>query len=140
MISQGFAKVIASGSEAVYKSIAGMTGTTVKQVKKNLGIHSPSRVMAKLGGYTGAGFAQGLEKETQDLHNIILNSLPKKVDAPVVSATNVQPNDTSAQEIYQRPVELTLMMDSRAIAEATFNAVDLLSGGKITLKKRGLAL
>jgi hypothetical protein len=139
-VSQGFAKGIASGSEAVYKSIAGMTGTTVKQVKKNLGIHSPSRVMAKLGGYTGAGFAQGLEKETQDLHNIILNSLPKKVDAPVVSATNVQPNDTSAQEIYQRPVELTLMMDSRAIAEATFNAVDLLSGGKITLKKRGLAL
>ena len=139
-VSQGFAKGIASGSDAVYEAIAKMTGKTVKQVKKNLGIHSPSRVMAKLGGYTGAGFAQGLEKETQDLHSIILNALPKKVDAPVVSATNVQPNDTSAQEIYQRPVELTLMMDSRAIAEATFNAVDLLSGGKITLKKRGLAL
>lgn len=139
-VSSGFAKGIASGSEAVYAAIAKMTGTTVKQVKKNLGIHSPSRVMAQLGGYTGAGFAQGLEKETQNLHSIILNSLPEKVQAPAVSTAQVQSNDANMQQVYRRPVELTLMMDSRAIAEATFDTVDLLTGGKITLKKRGLAL
>ena len=138
-VSQGFAKGIASGSEAVYKSIAGMTGTTVKQVKKNLGIHSPSRVMAKLGGYTGAGFAQGLEKETQDLHNIILNSLPKKVEAPNVTAGTV--TDTAATSLEaRRPVSLTLMLDSKAIANATISALDLLQGGKISLKQRGLVI
>ena len=134
-IAKGFAKGIEKGSSDVYKAIAKMTGQTVKQVKKSLGIHSPSKVMAELGGYTGLGFVQGLQKETQNLADIITNSLPTKVDAPSISGTNT----SVANNSNNIPVQLNLMMDSKVIASSTFNQLDVMQGANIKLIQRGLS-
>lgn len=135
-VSQGFAKGIASGSNEVYKSIAKMTGQTVKQVKKNLGIHSPSRVMAELGGYTGLGFAQGLEKETQNLASILTSALPDAITTPAVQRTvSAEPALLSGN----KSVQLNMYMDSNVVATATFKTIDLLQGANIRLMNRGLA-
>ena len=134
-VAKGFANGIEKGCDSVYKAIAKMTGQTVKQVKKSLGIHSPSKVMAELGGYTGLGFVQGLQKETENLADIITNSLPTKVDAPSIAGTNT----SVANNLNNTPVQLNLMMDSKIIASSTFNQLDVMQGANIKLIQRGLS-
>lgn len=46
--------------EALKAKVQGMAGASVDWVKERLGIHSPSRVFAELGGFTMAGFEQGI--------------------------------------------------------------------------------
>lgn len=135
-VSKGFADGIEKGSNDIYKAIAKMTGKTVKQVKKNLGIHSPSRVFDELGGYTGMGFANGLQRETDNLSSILTNALPKSVPAPGTTGAAVA---QTTQVARSEPVQLNMYLDSRQIASATFNRLDLMQGANIKLIKRGLA-
>ena len=115
----------------MYKAIAKLTGQTVKQVKKNLGIHSPSRVMAELGAYTGLGFAQGLQRETQGLADIITGNLPTTV--PQVNGKAASGLQKSSQ------LNLTIQMDGNVVGKAALNTVDMLQGAKVSLTRRGIA-
>ena len=130
-VAKGFANGIEKGSNDVYKAIAKLTGQTVKQVKKNLGIHSPSRVMDELGAYTGLGFAQGLQRETQGLADIITGNLPTTV--PDVSS-----GELGLQESNQQ-LNLTIQMDGNVVGKAALNTVDMLQGAKVNLTRRGIA-
>lgn len=130
-VTKGFANGIEKGSNDVYKAIAKLTGQTVKQVKKNLGIHSPSRVMDELGAYTGLGFAQGLQRETQGLADIITGNLP--TTAPTVNA-----GATGLQKSNQQ-LNLTIQMDGNVVGRAALNTVDMLQGAKVNLTRRGIA-
>lgn len=132
-VTKGFVRGIEGGSSSVYKAIAKMTGQTVKQVKKNLGIHSPSRVFDEIGRNTGLGFAQGLQKETEGIPKILTDALPKSVDAPPAGGAGSGMPDMSA------PVQLNLYMDSQRVATATFSTIDLMQGANIRLISRGLA-
>lgn len=132
-VTDGFVKGIESGSSSVYKAIAKMTGQTVKQVKKNLGIHSPSRVFDEIGRNTGLGFAQGLQKETEGLPQILTDALPKSVGAPSAGGAGSRMPDMSA------PVQLNMYMDSQHVAAAIFSTIDLMQGANIRLISRGLA-
>ncbi len=132
-VTKGFVRGIEGGSSSVYKAIAKMTGQTVKQVKKNLGIHSPSRVFDEIGRNTGLGFAQGLQKETEGIPQILTDALPKSVDAPPAGGAGSGMPDMSA------PVQLNLYMDSQRVATATFSTIDLMQGANIRLISRGLA-
>ena len=134
--AEGFAKGITKGNNSVVAAIAQMTGQTVSQIKKNLGIHSPSRVMAELGGYTGAGFAIGLTKETEGLSQIITDALPKTVDSPAVQGTSVVTPDTAVAA--KDSSQLNLYIDSRLIGSAVYRQIDLLQGADIQLRQRGL--
>lgn len=130
-VAKGFANGIEKGSNDVYKAIAKLTGQTVKQVKKNLGIHSPSRVMAELGAYTGLGFAQGLQRETQGLADIITGNLPTTV--PHVNGKAASGLQKSSQ------LNLTIQMDGNVVGKAALNTVDMLQGAKVSLTRRGIA-
>ena len=130
-VAKGFANGIEKGSNDVYKAIAKLTGQTVKQVKKNLGIHSPSRVMAELGAYTGLGFAQGLQRETQGLADIITGNLPTTV--PQVNGKAASGLQKSSQ------LNLTIQMDGNVVGKAALNTVDMLQGAKVSLTRRGIA-
>jgi TP901 family phage tail tape measure protein len=130
-VAKGFANGIEKGSNDVYKAIAKLTGQTVKQVKKNLGIHSPSRVMAELGAYTGLGFAQGLQRETQGLADIITGNLPTTV--PQVNGKATSGLQKSSQ------LNLTIQMDGNVVGKAALNTVDMLQGAKVSLTRRGIA-
>lgn len=130
-VTKGFANGIEKGSNDVYKAIAKLTGQTVKQVKKNLGIHSPSKVMAELGAYTGLGFAQGLQRETQGLADIITGNLP--TTAPEIKGTG----SSALQKASQ--LNLTIQMDGNVVGRAALNTVDMLQGAKVNLTRRGIA-
>lgn len=60
-IISGLVKGINSMIGAVQSAISRIANKVTTGVKKALKIHSPSRVMAELGGYTGQGFVNGIE-------------------------------------------------------------------------------
>lgn len=57
----GLVQGITSRAGRVYDALGNLATGTVETVRAKLGISSPSRVMAALGGYTSDGFAKGIE-------------------------------------------------------------------------------
>lgn len=55
---------ITGGGQGVIDSLIGVGRAAIDGVKGILGIASPSKVMAELGGYTAEGFAQGVDDGT----------------------------------------------------------------------------
>nr|WP_288467464.1 phage tail tape measure protein [uncultured Pseudomonas sp.] len=62
MLMDGLVNGITNGLSRVKEAITGAGGATIDWFKEKLGIHSPSRVFAQLGGFTMAGLGQGLAK------------------------------------------------------------------------------
>ena len=60
MLMQGMVAGITNGLAAVKAAITGAGDSTIGWFKEKLGIHSPSRVFASLGGFTMAGLEEGL--------------------------------------------------------------------------------
>jgi hypothetical protein len=65
-IIMGLANGLVNAGPAVLKAITGVVGNAIGAAKKLLGIASPSKVFAEIGGYTGEGFAVGVEDSTPD--------------------------------------------------------------------------
>lgn len=57
----GIAAGITGAAGAVYDALGNLAGGAVGALKDKLRIHSPSRVMFELGGYTSEGYARGIE-------------------------------------------------------------------------------
>ncbi|MEU5902159.1 hypothetical protein [Streptomyces venezuelae] len=62
--AEGIVKGLQAQQGAIEKLMLKISDSMVKAIKKSLGIHSPSRVFAKLGGFVGRGFANGIESES----------------------------------------------------------------------------
>jgi len=60
MLMQGLANGIKNAAGRVKGAVVGAADSSIGWFKEKLGIHSPSRVFAELGGFTMAGLAQGL--------------------------------------------------------------------------------
>jgi len=56
----GLIQGITDGWDTVVKTVSGLADAIVGTITKKLGIASPSKVMASLGGFTAIGFAQGV--------------------------------------------------------------------------------
>lgn len=65
----GLANGIRSGLGALRDAVTGMGASTVQWLRETLGIRSPSRVFAMLGGYVGEGFAQGIGASADTVGN-----------------------------------------------------------------------
>ncbi|WP_031303654.1 phage tail tape measure protein [Pseudomonas sp. EGD-AK9] len=63
MLIDGLVNGITAGLGRVKDAITGAGGAAIGWFKQKLGIHSPSRVFAELGGYTMQGYGQGLLAE-----------------------------------------------------------------------------
>jgi hypothetical protein len=60
----GLVKGITGAAGAVTGAVTGAVGGAIAAAKRQLGIASPSKVFAQLGGYTGEGYVEGVEGET----------------------------------------------------------------------------
>lgn len=65
MIVNGLVNGLMAGAGQIKEAITSIGGSTVDWFKEKLGIHSPSRVFAELGGFTMAGLTQGLQSGEQ---------------------------------------------------------------------------
>lgn len=63
MLMDGLVNGITAGLGRVKDAITGAGSAAIDWFKQKLGIHSPSRVFAQLGGYTMQGYGQGLLAE-----------------------------------------------------------------------------
>lgn len=61
MIIDGLINGLRAGLGLLRDTLVGISDSTVGWFKERLGIHSPSKVFAELGGFTMAGLSQGLE-------------------------------------------------------------------------------
>ncbi|WP_339511934.1 phage tail tape measure protein [Pseudomonas sp. RL_15y_Pfl2_60] len=62
MLIAGLVSGITGAMGSVKSAITGAGESTIGWFKEKLGIHSPSRVFAELGGFTMAGLSQGIER------------------------------------------------------------------------------
>lgn len=65
----GLIKGITDGAGAVVKAMGGVVTGAIDGAKKLLGIASPSKVFAELGGYTAEGMAIGVEDGAEDVQS-----------------------------------------------------------------------
>lgn len=65
MIVNGLVNGLMAGAVQIKDAITSIGGSTIDWFKEKLGIHSPSRVFAELGGFTMAGLTQGLQSGEQ---------------------------------------------------------------------------
>lgn len=63
---QGIINGVLGGIPALVSAVMGAGGKLIAGFKAKLGIHSPSRVFAELGGHTMAGLTQGLDRSGGD--------------------------------------------------------------------------
>jgi len=66
-VAQGIVDGITSGVGWVTAAVAGMGDAIVAQVKATLGIASPSKVMAEMGGHVADGFSVGIDSGSPDV-------------------------------------------------------------------------
>ena len=80
MIVNGLVNGLTAGLGAVRDAIGSIGDSSIGWFKEKLGIHSPSRVFAELGGFTMAGLTQGLEGGQKGPLNA-LTSMSKQLTA-----------------------------------------------------------
>lgn len=81
MLMQGMVTGITNGLAAVKNAITGAGDSTINWFKEKLGIHSPSRVFASLGGFTMAGLVQGLAGGEGDVLGQITHTARRLTEA-----------------------------------------------------------
>lgn len=84
-IINGLVKGIGSMAGAVKSAAKSIADSIPQGIKKLLGIHSPSRVLAKLGMYAGMGLANGLDGEAKSVAKSALGLANAAVATPTLS-------------------------------------------------------
>jgi hypothetical protein len=77
-IIDGLVSAITGGQSDVVKAMTDLAGGAIDAAKDVLGIKSPSKVFAEIGGYTAEGFAQGVD----DGAGAASSALDNLTDAP----------------------------------------------------------
>jgi phage-related protein len=74
-MAEGLVKGLESQASKIEDQMLKIADSMVKAIKKALGIHSPSRVLAKIGAYVGQGFRKGLLSEQAGIASAVEDSL-----------------------------------------------------------------
>ncbi|WP_095159174.1 phage tail tape measure protein [Pseudomonas sp. Irchel 3E13] len=109
MIVNGLVNGLTSGLGMVKDAVSSLGDGAIGWFKEKLGIHSPSRVFAELGGFTTEGLAQGLDagaKLPLDAMNRIsqqLTSTGIDIKPPVPTLAQESPVRAAADLVTARP-------------------------------------
>lgn len=145
MVMDGLVNGITAGLGRVKTAITGAGENTVKWFKEKLGIHSPSRVFAALGGHTMDGLALGLDR-SQRGPLAIMQALTRELTRPIAGAVALgaslmapaantpidsRPPLARSASAMQAPAPLTVHitihaapgMDERALAKAVADEI-----------------
>ncbi|MFJ1932617.1 hypothetical protein ACIOGZ_08055 [Kitasatospora sp. NPDC088160] len=81
-LGESLAQGLASQQGAIESQMTSISDSMVKRVRTDLGIHSPSRVFTKLGGFVGLGFARGISGESDRVVKAVgaITSRPSAAD------------------------------------------------------------
>lgn len=122
-IIRGLISGIKSMAGDVGKSVASIAKSIPSGVKKMLDIHSPSRVMMSLGGYTAEGLALGIGKGIggiQQMAGAMANAAVPNVNGPSLSYGMASASNNGAS--------------TSASASDTFNFEGMFAGAQFTVR------
>ncbi len=102
-ICSGLKNGLNSGKSSVSATAQAVAQAAYKAAKAALGIKSPSRMFAKLGEYTDAGFVKGLESGEKDIYNTATDIMGKTIK-DIYDALN---SDVETQPTIRPVMDLT---------------------------------
>ena len=119
---QGFADGMKSKKTALDNAGKALADSLIKTLKAELKIHSPSKVAAGLGSYTGQGFIDGIEDQVGAARDAMqkLVEMPRPQLAMAVGAENLRLHDEYNYTSNRRyTFEAVTELDGREIARST---------------------
>lgn len=118
----------------VYKKVSDFADNIIGNVKKALGIHSPSKVFFEIGGYLDEGFIDGIEDMEKDVHKQVDSTFGSGLDYLYNGYSNFNSTmpDTTYTNIPSQTIYInsnssnhnTLEIDGRVVAEVVNNYND----------------
>ena len=141
---QGLINGIKSMAGSVVGSIKNVVGGAVSAAKAALGIKSPSRVFKQIGDDTGQGLVLGLEgkesnviKASKKLANGVVGGYKANISTNFTKSNN---NSTDTNKNENRNIVVNTILDGKTIAQTIAQYSDVVSGNRMNLAERGLAL
>ncbi|RDH76343.1 phage tail tape measure protein [Mycolicibacterium moriokaense] len=98
---QGLINGIVSGIGSLLNAVRNMAGSAVNEIKKKLGIHSPSTVFAEIGSNITAGLVDGIKGGAADVEKAIGGL---STDLTTTVGTNSVSGSQSASASSQQPI------------------------------------
>ncbi|MCX5236239.1 hypothetical protein OG824_13620 [Streptomyces prunicolor] len=100
-MAEGLVAGLESQASKIEKQMLSIAASMVAAIKKALGIHSPSRVFARLGAFVGQGFSKGLISESSGVmsaveQSLLLNTGSVGAGQNIASAVTGALSDTSS--------------------------------------------
>ena len=104
---QGFINGIGSMVSSAVNAAANMARSALNAVKGFLGIHSPSRVMEKMGVYTGQGFVNGIGNMIRTTRDKAIEMAETVTDALSNVKMNIQENGVvqKVKDVFEQIVD-----------------------------------
>lgn len=104
---QGFINGIGSMVSSAVNAAANMASSALNAVKGFLGIHSPSRVMEKMGVYTGQGFVNGIGNMIRTTRDKAIEMAATVTDALSDVKMNIQENGVvqKVKDVFEQIVD-----------------------------------
>ncbi|MFJ3775222.1 hypothetical protein ACIPX0_26350 [Streptomyces sp. NPDC090075] len=100
-MAEGLVKGLENQADAIEKQMLKIAKSMTDAIKKALGIHSPSRVFARIGAFVGQGFSKGLLSEASNVtaaveRSLLLNTGSVGAGQNIASAVTSALGDTSS--------------------------------------------
>ena len=121
-VGRNFIEGLWTGIKSKFDSVINRVKEKIKNlpeaVKKVLGIHSPSRVMARIGEYTGEGFALGIERSFRQVQSA-MGGLYSLQPAGALGGSMSLSDDYSYNATARYEVVVPVNLNGREIARAS---------------------
>jgi len=98
-VAMGFDEGMQSKMEIVIENTKSAFNRVASMAKSVLGIHSPSKVFAEMGGYSAEGYGNGFNDGMINVNKEIANALPTNIDLGKITGSytsNIDSNSTSS--------------------------------------------
>jgi hypothetical protein len=106
------------------KAITGVVGSAVDAAKKALGIASPSKVFAEIGGYTGEGFAMGVDESAPEAQA----SMTAMVEPPAPAQAAQSGASTTDNSVTRGAITININGASGNVAQQVIEALEAWAG------------
>lgn len=130
----GFANGLMARVQDVYDAGKALAQTAQDAMKTDLDIASPSKVMARLGGFTAQGFAEGIDRGMSDVERAVSRMAGAAFRAPVIAAPQMSriaqaapgvPGSQAADAgTAGQNIQAVIMMDKRVVGYMVAPAVN----------------
>ena len=142
--AQGFAIGLRDEAQlmAIEAASQNIARTAIDAVTSMLGIHSPSKVLRKMGGFFSEGFALGINDNAGMAEESAMMMADSAAESAYIepSVGSITANTQAADSQLGRQATINLSVDGQLMASVLAPLIDVISGRNIMLATRGRQL